>query len=244
MASYPVKGICLMENYDLAQKYSWDTESLLKMVKLQMCMKYQQVNSKILHVVRQNEANTVKSAGPERRASTGQIRKLSADSVRKFSANTERKHAVTRRDWKLSAAGERKLDESLQEFVKQDQNFSRQNIEFRIKSQDKKDKSGKGDRKGSGSDRSTSGESLKDSVSEREGGYLEVIEEEPEEVEEVEEVLDELLDGEVDWVTQYLPKIEPDGNTKKVQFSHTGRRPVSYNCENMRTSNATEILCK
>ena len=229
-----------MENYDLAQKYSWDTESSLKLVKLQMCMKYQQVNSKILHVVRQTEADNVKSAGPQRRASTGQIRRLSADGVRKFSANTERKHEV-HRDWKLSAAGERKLDESLQDFVKQDQNFTRQHIEFRIKSQEKKDKekSEKTDRRGSGSNRSTTGESLKDSVSEREGGHLEVIEEEPDEeaVQEEEEVLDELLDGEVDQllidlprINQFFPKIEPDGNTKKVQFSSyaVGRRPVSF----------------
>ena len=220
-----------MENYDLAQKYSWDTESLLKLVKLQMCMKYQQVNSKILHVVKQHEVDSVKSAGPERRASTGHIRKLSADSVRKFSANSERKHAV-HCDWKLSADGERKLDESLEAFVKQDQNFSRQKIEFRIKSQEK-NKSSKVDANGSGTERSN-GDSLKDSISEREAGYLEVIEEEPEEVEEIEEVLDEMLNGEVDQllidmprINQFLPKIEPDGNTKKVQFSYTGRRPVS-----------------
>ena len=203
MASYPVEGIHLMENYDLAQKYSWDTASLLKLVKVQMCMKYQQINSRILHVIRSHALDSVKSASSERKV----------DGIVK------------------SAGSDRNLDENIEAFLKQDLNFSRQSIEYRIKTHDKeihdKDKQDSDHSVNSSEEKTKTDEVeiCKFDVSKRnlDQEYLEVIEEE--------EVLDQMKHGDIDQleidmpnINKFFPKIEPDGSTKKVQFSHVGNR--------------------
>ena len=202
MASYPVEDIRLMENYELAQKYSLDTASLLKLVKVQMCMKYQEINSKILHVIREHAVENARSAGIER-----------------------------------------KLDENIEAFIKHNANLSGRKVDYQLKS------GGKVDGSHTGTKPDIDGQILeiiacgrdgfkayddvsKSGVSESEAGErsLEDIEEE--------EVLDEMQDKYIDQleidmpnICRFFPKIEPDGSTKKVQFS-VAKRVSENRCNN------------
>ena len=186
MAGYPIEKYRLMDNYDLAQKYSWDTASLLKLVKIQMCMKYQEINSKILHVIHEHALENAKSAGFER-----------------------------------------KLDENIEAFIKQSANLRGRNVDYRVKSLGKIDDSvTKGAVRHKELDEVSKSDATVSDVSER---YLEDIEEE-EEIEVLDEMQDKYIDQlEIDMpnINRFFPKIEPDGSTKKVQFS-VGKR-VSEN---------------
>ena len=51
MAFYPYGEVKLMEDYELAKAYSWDLPSALKLVKVEMHMKLQEFNDRILHAV-------------------------------------------------------------------------------------------------------------------------------------------------------------------------------------------------
>lgn len=51
MAFYPYGEVRLMEDYELAKAYSWDLPSALKLVKVEMHMKLQEFNDRILHAI-------------------------------------------------------------------------------------------------------------------------------------------------------------------------------------------------
>lgn len=54
MALYPYSEVKLMDNYELARAYSWDVESALRLVKVEMHMKLTEFNDQILSVIREH----------------------------------------------------------------------------------------------------------------------------------------------------------------------------------------------
>lgn len=57
MAIYPYREFKLMDNYELARAYSWDMRSTLKLVKIEMHMTLNELNSNILEVIEEHSSD-------------------------------------------------------------------------------------------------------------------------------------------------------------------------------------------